>query len=693
MSPKRIACMILPLSLGMFTSQAFCQQSSGNDQPAAALQQSGALQAHIKQNGQNYSCILENDKLRFEISVAERTITSANFTDKLNARSFSLGPDVFKLGFGQDDDKSKMRHISAKEFLAQQPQLTQIKADAKALRLADRKHAAEIRIPFAWSDEGLALEWWAELREDSSYVRVGLDLVAQQGALAVKEIILLDFAAPEARVEGKVDGVPVSIDQRMFCGIESPLGHNFVKDGRVISQMKRKMPLPSRSKVEVSAVLGVSRHGQLRRTFQLDYINNERARPYSTFLNYNTWYDIGYFKPYSEADALRVVNTYGEELVRKRGVKIDSFMFDDGWDDPKTLWKFHKDLPQELKKVRKQAESYGAQPGIWFSPWGGYGEPKNQRLKAAEGSGFETDAAGFALAGPKYYEHFRKECLRMVRENGVNHFKFDGTGNAETSVKGSKFGTNFKAVISLIKDLRKERSDMYINLTTGTWASPFWFGIADSIYRGGWDHEFIGEGTQRNRWMTFRDARTYQNNVAKSPLFPINSLMTHGVIFAKQARGLDSDPGNDLGKEIWSSFGSGTQMQEVYVSPELLDQQQWDELAKGAKWARDNEKTLIDVHWVGGDPAHLKVYGWAAWSPQKSVLTMRNPAGRKQSFSFDAASVWEIPQGHATSFTLSSPNGSKLPQTQIESGKTLTIELEPFEVVVIEATPLDAQAK
>ena len=37
---------------------------------------------------------------------------------------------------------------------------------------------------------------------------------------------------------------------------------------------------------------------------------------------------------------------FGEELTVKRGVKLDSFLFDDGWDDYATLWQFDKpDFP------------------------------------------------------------------------------------------------------------------------------------------------------------------------------------------------------------------------------------------------------------------------------------------------------------------------------------------------------------
>src|ERR1700734_4296330 len=102
----------------------------------------------------------------------------------------------------------------------------------------------------------------------------------------------------------------------------------------------------------------------------------------------------------------------------------------------------------------------------------------------------------------------------------------------------------------------KKKPAIFINLTTGTTASPFWLFYADSIWRGGEDHDFSGVGTPRQRWITYRDAQTYKNIVQKGPLFPLNSLMLHGIVYAKQAKDLATDPNNDFADEVHSYFGS-----------------------------------------------------------------------------------------------------------------------------------------
>ena len=641
--------------------------------------------------------MIQNDYVSVDVQKVGRKLAGVMVSDKINGRVYSLGNDIFRL-LVQDEQtdeacskkeyKETMHTITAQDLMCVEMKQVRLAAKPKSRRLVERKPGNRIVVTFAVPTDGKSFTWWVELRQGQPYVRVGLDIEPLQFAMPARKVTLLDVKAPEARVEGTVKGAPVvAAGNRLFAGMESPLCLSEATTEGFTCSVVRKTDLPRRAVSSFSAVLGFCQPTQLRRTFQLAYINQERARAYAPFLNYNTWYDIGYFFPYTEKDALATVKIFGEELVKKRGVKMDSFLFDDGWDNTETLWEFHKDMPNEFRKIRKLAESYGAEPGVWFSPWGGYGKPHDMRLQAA-GDRFETNERGFALSGPKYYEHFKNMCLHMIKENGINHFKFDGTSGEAEPAKGSRFGSDFEAAICLIDELRDVRPDLYINLTTGTWASPFWFGIADSIWRGDWDHDFCGEGSNRNQWITFRDAQIYLNNVKISPLFPINSLMTHGVIYNRSARGLTTTEGDDLAKEIWSGFGLGTQMEELYITPSMLKAKEWDSLAAAAKWARANGETLVDSHWVGGNPVDLVVYGFAAWSPAKGILTLRNPAATAQEFAFDPAAIWELPVGAPVKYKLSSPKGDKLPAKVAEAGKPVTIKLAPFEVLVLEGAPV-----
>ncbi|MEI9903460.1 MAG: hypothetical protein WDN06_05375 [Asticcacaulis sp.] len=161
------------------------------------------------------------------------------------------------------------------------------------------------------------------------------------------------------------------------------------------------------------------------------------------------------------------------------------------------------------------------------------------------------------------------------------------------------------------------KPDLFVNVTTGTYPSPAWLRYADSIWRGGQDHAFTGVGTARQRWITYRDREEYENIVVDGPLFPLNAVMLHGLIYAQHAPGLADDPGHDFPAEVHSYFGSGTALQEMYITPSLLSAGDWDTLAQAANWSRANADVLKDTHWIGGDPGRLDVYGWAAWAPRK----------------------------------------------------------------------------
>ena len=493
------------------------------------------------------------------------------------------------------------------------------------------------------------------------------------------------------RCLGRTDGAPV-VSGPDYLMVEDPLSKasTGVGDGHAQLWVDRTLPLRRGKSVSYSAVVGVSVPGQLRRDF-LAYIERERAHPYRTFLHYNSWYDIGFTNRYTQAEALDRINAIGEQLVRKRGVKVDSFLFDDGWDDRSGSWNFSKAFPDGFKPLRDAAARYGAAPGVWLSPWGGYDVAKTIRVAAGRAAGYEIVDGGFALSGPRYYARFHAATLGLVRDDGVNQFKFDGTGNANSVVPGSQFDSDFAAAIQLIDDLRAAKPDLFINLTTGTYPSPAWLRYADSIWRGGADHDFAGVGSERQRWITYRDRETYANIVERGPLFPLNSLMLHGIIYAQHAAGLDSDPGNDFADEVHSYFGSGTALQELYITPKLLSPANWDTLAQAARWSRANADVLRDTHWIGGDPGRLQVYGWASWSPHKSIITLRNPDATPQAFVLDLRRALELPAGAALHYTAVDPWRSDGTATArlFDAAHPTTLTLAPFAVETLELSPAD----
>jgi hypothetical protein len=626
---------------------------------------------------------LENEQVAVTCTTKDGQLLPGTLRDKKTGETIKLGGDLFSLVLTNGS------YLHATEFkLAGRPEVAPLAVNAGASRRAEQLPGRELVAEFASADGNVSVTWHAILRDGSRYLRQEFTFKAGKNEVPLKGILLMELNLPGAHSTGTVDGSPVATDT-VFFGAEHPLSINRGEMGYVRCFVPRGASLLPGESYTCSSVIGFVAKGQLRRDF-LAYLERERAHPYRPFLHYNSWYDIGYFSKYDEAAALNVINTFGEELTVKRGVKLDSFLFDDGWDNDATLWQFDKtNFPHGFAAVRAAAEKYGADPGIWLSPWGGYGKPHEERIKFGQAQGFEMRDGNFTLAGPKYYERFRGLCVDVVKKYGINQFKFDGIGQ-NTGTGGGGAQRDFDAMLKLIAELRALKPDLYINQTTGTWPSPFWLLYADSIWRGGEDHDFVsGTAPERERWISYKDNDVHDEVVGRSDLYPLNSLMLHGIIYARQAHGLNYDTNNILKSEIRAFFGNGTQLQEMYITPSLMTQQNWDDLAEAAKWSRANADTLVDTHWIGGSPADREVYGWAAWSPKKGILTLRNPSARAAEIKIDPAKAFELPAGAAKNYTGVNPfKDQTIDVTTLTSGAETTFKLKPFEVLVIEAWPV-----
>jgi len=654
---------------------------------AASAAAQGAT-TRVSYSGRNVWYELQNDVIKARMSRLAGFIWTLKVSDQLHGTALTLSLPfeiVLKDGtvYKPFDSVSEMRGNPSKP----------LERNPNASRMADQIPGVEVNLGSVVNEGDVTIAWRIDLRDGSNYIRQFITITAKDRDVPIDRVQLIDVNLPGARVVGSVPGSPI-IAGNWFLGFEHPMSRSKVTAGRATAWIDRELPLRAGQSVTYSAVIGVARTGQMRRDF-LAYLERERAHPYRTFLHYNSWYDLGFGNDYDAAGALNRIDAFGQELVEKRGVKLDSFLFDDGWDDHHSLWKFNSGFPDGFAPIKAEAEKFGAEPGVWMSPWGGYGRAKEERIAFGRAAGYEIVRGGYALSGQKYYAAFRDVALNMIREYGVNQFKFDGTGNVDSVVPGSQFDSDFAAAIGLIGELRAAKPDIFINLTTGTWPSPFWTMYADSIWRGGDDDSTAGVGPYRERWITYRDAATYQNIVQGGPLYPLNSLMLHGMIYAQQHKELSKDPENDFRNEARSYFGTGTQLQEMYITPSLLTRQNWDDLAEAAKWSRTNAEVLKDTHWVGGDPRWLEVYGWAAWTPKKGILTLRNPSDKPQTMRVKLADAFELPEGAPQRYRANSPwksdAGTKAIELDARTEHAFT--LAAFEVLTLEMTPADAPGK
>lgn len=175
--------------------------------------------------------------------------------------------------------------------------------------------------------------------------------------------------------------------------------------------------------------------------------------------------------------------------------------------------------------------------------------------------------------------------------------------------------------------------------------------------------------------------------------------MLHGIIYAKHAWDLNlPDQSLHFVSEARSAAGSGTMLQELYITPSLLGEPEWDALAEAARWARKHARTMIDTHWVGGDPNELQIYGWASWrgwvsnglARGEAILTLRNPSPNAASINLDAAAVFELPSHAPQIYSMASPyEEQRVRKLLLVAGRVITLPIGPFEVLSFEADTIE----
>ncbi len=519
--------------------------------------------------------------------------------------------------------------------------------------------------------------WRAILRDGSHYVRQEVDIHSTGAAGTLANIELVDFPVAGTEQVGTVPGSPLC-GANWFFGAELPVGANDATDGAQTSVACR-LPLETGASYKFASVAGVYPTGQLRRSV-LAYIERERARPTKPFLHYNCWYDFA--QNVNATNLADAIAAFHDAMTVQRGVQVDSYVIDDGWDDSQnTFWGVDKKkFPDGFAPIAAQLKADNSHLGLWISPLGGYGEAEVRTENARKLGLVETDK-GLDLSYAPYYNWFRDKCLSLMRDYGVNYFKWDKAGEGVTP--------HFMALVRVANELRRANPDLFLNVTVGTWPSPFWLNHIDSTWRSGGDMGWSGAGNKREQWLNYRDEELYHRVVQPAPLYPLNSIMHHGLVLGRAYQGAEvAVAGPDLKHDARLYFANGAALQELYLTPSLMTKAGWDDVAAGAKWARANFDVLADSHWVGGDPGRGEVYGYASWAPRKGIFVLRNPMDKAGQITIDAATMFELPTGAKRHFKLQTPYADqRLQYRELRAGTPVTFTLEPFEVLVFEAMP------
>lgn len=548
--------------------------------------------------------------------------------------------------------------------------------DVKMVTLAENPSAATASLRYAgkalearFTYEELSIVWRAVLRNGSHYLRTEMDIQAakdlpMKGIVAMNYLVAKNSAYTAPEVVGNTRGA-ILASNHIFAGLETPMGLNSCKDEgnatHIEGLWRRNTTLKAGKTWNISSVVGLVAPKQLRRSF-LAYSERERAVAWRPYPVYISWYELNIDRNNAPAPSYKgnmtveqcadVVSHWKTHFYDKYQMAPKAFVWDDGWDQYGT-WTFNPNFPNGFDEPANEAKKMGTGIGAWLGPVGGYGQSGEYRRAYWRSKG------GMQLSNEDYYNFFIRCCTNMIDRYDFRFFKFDGI-SAQASAIGPDEGTrgeeNAEAIISIERAVRQKRPDIFLNTTVGTWASPFWFHFTDAVWRQEGDYGEAGDqGTDRERWITYRDRLVYQNFIQRSPVCPINTLMTHGFILSRWgavSKNMDYD---GIVREMRCAFACGSGMVELYNDYKLMDEIKdnqgnagalWKDLAECIKWQQEQADVLPDAHWVGGNPWDGKkanVYGWAAWNGKKSVLTLRNPSTSAQTFTTTLREALDIP--------------------------------------------------
>jgi hypothetical protein len=409
-------------------------------------------------------------------------------------------------------------------------------------------------------------------------------------------------------------------------------------------------------------VIGISATpGESAELGLLDYIASTCRQPRS-YLHFNNWYSPKGKAITVENFADGVCRTIQERL-RPYGVRLDAMVPDHGWENSKSFRKiFEPRLDEQhepLPKVRDALERRGTKLGIWIA-LDGYNQSLERGLEVGYQSAFRPDFKKrpwmerkpfFNMIQPKYLQDLREALRFLIEDAGVDYIKHDLNHNFTTHHLTERHGRE-RCLDTTLELLAYERSlhpGIYQNYTNGTWFSPFWLQQVDCLWMMSGD----AGGTSGGNWpqislrdvaTSYRDRHFYQtfNNPERCPrpLIPISRFMTHGILFAKQKPFTDfKDTALDWANYVVMYYARGTLLKELYISPELFNDEHWSILGTATRWAQKNADRMVNSLYVGGDPKLGQAYGFVSWVGDRAALAVRNPHRKEQTVTvpFDAS--------------------------------------------------------
>jgi Melibiase len=639
----------------------------------------------------NTSVVISNDYLERTVSFADGDIGTRRLVNKITGRAYALRGNEFEIRYngeriGYNFGGENPRALTAAGARVTGHEVGDTPGGGKRLTL----HLAQGR--------SAAIDLIYELNPTDYYTRQWVHIARpQQGTL------FLEWVAPASNEWGVLRftlggfGQPL-FGEDLFLGLEYPTGMNTASGAEVTLGGNVGLNIPDGGYTSEPAVIGVAPTGLVHQQF-LDYVSRLRVAPVRPYLLYNSWYDLQRLAM-NHDNTLERVPTFQKLLLAKYGLHLDSFVLDDGWDDMHKLWQIDQQrFPGGFTDLTNALKTIDSHLGIWFGPIGGY-DQRSVRIATGKAEGMEISTNGqyFCTAGKNYSRLFQDTLLKYQKEYGINYFKLDGiVFGCNAPDHGHPQGVysdeaTARTFIDLLGKLRAQDPQVFLNITTSIWLSPWWLKYADTVWMGGEDSGYLPSVptmAQRQSAISYRDSVLYDDFVKHKAQFPISSLMTHGIIKGKaNMLGGEKEDIEDWRDEVVHYYSVGNMMYELYISPEILSPEEMDVLGNVTKWAMANAHPLLDnTTMVGGDPAQREPYGYVHSNPEKSIITLRNPFVRPRTMKLKINEENGFKKFEGIQRVDFLYPAQRLLAYPVKFGDSITFDLDSYEEIVAEMRP------
>jgi hypothetical protein len=285
---------------------------------------------------------LRNENLEFELVIRNGRVRSRRFHNRLTGETVDLPSEQVALEFhdGSVVDSSVLP-----------ARLIERTADRIELLFAKPGEALEARVQYHLPSGKAYLrkQIWVRRKSGDSRPLLRVDLDTWRGVRRGWESMHMDRLPYGSH--------PIFCDT-LWAGVEFVAAFNeYASDGFVLRSRPGGKPVGTDWLRLHSTVAGVSEPGGIREAF-LRYIDDVRAAPPRLVACYNSWWTL--LLRIKQEDHLELMRELKQELFDKHGVFFDLVATDEGWTDPKSIWRIDREnLPHGFDDIRGIVESAG----------------------------------------------------------------------------------------------------------------------------------------------------------------------------------------------------------------------------------------------------------------------------------------------------------------------------------------------